>query len=553
MQTTYKRRKKANTRFNKSVPSIQSLASARMMKSDLYGLTKYEQIIEFYRENPVEAVRDILGVDLIWFQRMQLREIWAKPYCCLKWSRGSSKSFLIAVFAVIKCMLYPGISLGVIAPSFRQTGYIFDYIDELYSKSVFFRAATSGHVIRTTERNIVKFFNGSFVEGLPIGNDGAKIRGRRYEICVLDEYSYHDEQTIKLVVRPFLVVQKGRKVNQLIIASTPSYRTNHFYEQYLRHKKNSILKPELYSCTSYNFIDVIMANHDEFRIDLNYINEQFHDQTLDEFLMEYAGYFPSEGANFFPSMLITRCEPRISPVEMEFEGDPDSEYVMGVDPARSKEGDNFAITLMKLLKDSTRHITRVVTVKGVETPLLVDLIREQLFVRKFNVIKICMDYGGGGQAIADLLVQPWVKDGQIFPSIVTMDQVLDKENYDSKRVLPILEIVHFHTTLIDYMYTTFKADMEHRKILFPITIRRDPNLSIEEHGKEFAMLKAEMQHLTPRATTKGLTFEENPKLGKDRITSAVLANYAANLLYKSQLGLLTIGVNRTVPTGFWLT
>ena len=86
-----------------------------------------------------------------------------------------------------------------------------------------------------------------------------------------------------------------------------------------------------------------------------------------------------------------------------------------------------------------------------------------------------------------------------------------------------------------------------------IGFKRDPNLSIEEHGKEFAMLKAEMQHLTPRATTKGLTFEENPKLGKDRITSAVLANYAANLLYKSQLGLLTIGVNRTVPTGFWLT
>ena len=155
------RTKKRTTKKRQIKPvsiSAQSLSSVRMMKSDLYGLTKYEQIIEFYRENPVEAARDMLGIELVWFQRIQLREMWSKPYCCMKWGRGTSKSAVSAMFAILKAMLYPDLSMGVIAPSFRQTGYIFDYIDEIYAKSAFVRAAISGHVVRTTERNICKFF-----------------------------------------------------------------------------------------------------------------------------------------------------------------------------------------------------------------------------------------------------------------------------------------------------------------------------------------------------------------------------------------------------------
>jgi hypothetical protein len=541
-------------KISNSIKNANTVAksSSRMMKTDKYGLTKTEKMIKFYREHPVIAMKDILGIELLWFQRIQLRELWSKPYCCMKWGRGTSKSSLVAMYVVLKAMLYPNSSIGVIAPSFRQTGFIFDYIDELYMKSAFFRSATSGHVQRTTERSVVKFHNGSMIEGLPIGNDGSKIRGRRYSIAILDEYSYHNEETIKLVVRPFLTVQKGYKVNQLVICSTPSYRTNHFYDQYLRYKKLSLAKPELYSCTSYNFIDVVMADHNEFRIDLNFVYEQFSDSTLDEFMMEYGGFFPSEGSSFFSPSLISKCEPRVpKPIEMEFFGDPDFDYVMGIDPARSEDGDNFAITIMKLLQDQKRHVVRVVTTKGTSFPELADLVREQMFVRGFATSKICMDYGGGGGAIADLLAQPWWKDGNLFPAIVTEDQIIDKENYDHDKLLPILELIHFNIPMIDYMYNTLKADMEHRNVLFPLTIRRDPDPNIQEHGIEFALLKSEMQHLTPKPTTRGLTFEENPRLGKDRITSCTLANLAANILYKKAVGLMISEPSRVVPVGFW--
>jgi hypothetical protein len=367
----------------------------------------------------------------------------------------------------------------------------------------------------------------------------------------LDEYSYHNEETINLVVRPFLTVQHGYRPNQLIICSTPSYKTNHFFGQYTRHKEKSIKSPDLYSCTSFNFLDVILANHSLYRVDINFIYENFKDQTLDDFLMEYGGYFPVEGSGFFPGWLITQCEPRINTVEMEFFGDDDCEYVMGVDPARSDAGDNFALTIMKLLPDQKRHIVRVVSTRGKSFPELADLIREQIFIRRFNVIKICMDYGGGGNAIQDLLIQSWSYNSISYPSIGTKENVLDIDNFDSKRILPILEMVHFNVPIIDYMYTTLKADMEHKKILFPITIRRDPDFEIETAGKEFAMLKSEMQHLTPKATTRGLTFLENPKIGKDRITSCILANYAANIVYKKEF-IDEKRQNIIVPMGYWI-
>lgn len=525
------------------------------MKKDIYELTKYEKVIVFYRDNPVEACRDIMKVDPVWFQRIQIKELWNKENCLLKWGRGTSKSFILALYAVLRAMLYPNSNIGIIGPTYRQTKFVFDYIVKLYLQSPFFRASVNGHISIGTERAYVEFHNGSSIEGLPIGHDGSTIRGRRYTIVILDEYAYHDQVTISLAVKPFLIIQHGYKPNQIIMASTPFYKTNHFWNQYQIYKRKSTMYPESYSCTSFNFLDVLLADHKEFRVDLSKITDQFDEQTLSQFLMEYAGYFPTEGQGFFPSFLISDCEPRLEgeAIEMEENGDPNCQYVMGVDPARSEDGANFALVIMKLLPNFTRHITRVYATRGKSFPDQVKIIREHIFMRKFNVVKLCIDNGagGGGPAIVDLLLQQYAEDGVVYPSVCSINQVIDKNNYDSTKVLPILEAVNFSVPLIDHMYTTLKADMEHKKVLFPVTIRRDEDSIIEKHGLEFAMLKAEMQHIVPKPTSMGLVFQENRKLGKDRISACVLANLGANMIYKKDLGLYDKEEIKPAPIGFW--
>ena len=86
--------------------------------------------------------------------------------------------------------------------------------------------ATTRSPSRGVSQSMLRFHNSSFVEALPVG-DGTKIRGRRYHIIFIDEYSQMDELIIKLVIRPMLNIKRKGKQNQLIVAGTAYYRWNH--------------------------------------------------------------------------------------------------------------------------------------------------------------------------------------------------------------------------------------------------------------------------------------------------------------------------------------
>lgn len=530
----------------------------RKMKKDSTEFSYYEKLIEHYRENPVEAARDILNINLLWYQRIQLRELWTKPYCTMNWGRSTAKTFILAVYVILRAILYPKIRIGVIAPSFRQTAFVFDKIELIYSNAPFFRASVLGGISKSNDRCICKFTNMAFIEGLPIGNDGGKIRGQRYNIAILDEAAQHDEKTIELVVRPFLTIMQKNRLNQMIMASSAYYVTNHFYDAYRQAKQDAREKPDLYSCTFFNFLDVIIDNHKDFQFDLNQVYAGFKKQPRADFLMEWGSYFPIDSAAFFTPTLISSCEPRIpKPIEIEKVGDPNSLYVMGIDPARSEVGDNFALSILKVLPDGTRQLVKLIAVKGKDYPSLHDLIRMEIHINNFNVYKICIDYGGGGKSIADLMMYGWTYNGIFYPPIIEegiADDEIKISKYNIKKndkVLPILKIINFNPSIIDHMYTSLKADMENKKILFPLTIRRDDDTALETIGQNLAKLKQEMIYLTPVSTARGLNFEGHRDLGKDRITSLVLANYAYLLKFENDLS-KNEEQEYELPTGFWI-
>lgn len=533
---------------------LRSRSHSRRFKSS-YSPSRHT-LKEFGKEFNVHDAIDLANSDIFWDEIVSIENIGEHETYAVEVpiyhnylidTIITHNTYTCGLYAVLRCMLYPNCKIGIIGPSFRQTGYVFDVINEIFRNSPFFRASTiDGRIKRTTERCFVEFNNGSSIEGLPIGTDGAKIRGRRYTIVILDEYAYHNKETIDLVVLPFLTVMRDNRANQIIMCSTPSYKTNHFYEKYQTYKKNSLdpMKSHDYSCTSFNFVDVLIANHPRFKIDLNYVYENFIDQTTDDFLMEYGGYFPSETSSFFSGSLISYCEPRTPPIEMEEEGDPKAIYVAGLDAAREQAGDNASLVILKLVSNNIRHVVKVMASKGRTFPELHDLVREQMHLKNFNIVKIFLDYGGGGRAVADLMAQGWHKDGVKYKPIV------EDTNEPNGNILPIMKLINFNAATIDYMFNSVKGDMEHKKILFPLTIRRDPDPIVEKNGLQFAYLKSEMQHLSPVPGTRGLTFEPHPKLGKDRITALVLANYSANAVYRSELGVQET-IKNIIPIGLW--
>lgn len=258
---------------------------ARKMRDEAYKLTLSEKQILYYRTHPVQAARDLLGIELIWLQRITLRAIFFCRFPLLNEGRGVGKSFILALAACLLAMLYPRTKIGIIAPVFRQANYVFDHIDEIYHGSEFLRAATTKASARGAAQSLLRFHNGSFIEALPLG-DGNKIRGRRYHIVGLDEYAQIDESIIKLVIRPMLNIKRGNRDNKLIVASTSFYRWNHYWMLYLFYIKKMMEGNTDYRVIEFDYTDVQNTPNSPYRIDDEIIEMQKSDMTAEEFAME---------------------------------------------------------------------------------------------------------------------------------------------------------------------------------------------------------------------------------------------------------------------------
>ena len=71
--------------------------------------------IAFYRRNPCIAAEDLLGIRLIDSQKYILQESWNKSHvlwCC---SRNFGKSFLGAVFMILKAILYENQAIYIVS------------------------------------------------------------------------------------------------------------------------------------------------------------------------------------------------------------------------------------------------------------------------------------------------------------------------------------------------------------------------------------------------------------------------------------------------------
>ena len=86
---------------------------------------------KFLRENPSFASELLTGVSLFPFQHMSIKAMMETDYFLGIWSRGMSKSFSTAVYAILDAILHQGVHIGIISKSFRQAKMIFNKIEEI--------------------------------------------------------------------------------------------------------------------------------------------------------------------------------------------------------------------------------------------------------------------------------------------------------------------------------------------------------------------------------------------------------------------------------------
>lgn len=155
----------------------------------------------FYRANPHRFARDYLNLKLKKFQQIILNEMFRKVNSVYLASRGGGKSFLLSIFCVCYCILYPGTTICLASKTRGQAIEIIDKIQlSLMPLSANLRSEISELKCNQADA-FIGFRNGSIIK-VVTATDSA--RHNRATILVLDEYRMLDKNTIDTVLRKFL-------------------------------------------------------------------------------------------------------------------------------------------------------------------------------------------------------------------------------------------------------------------------------------------------------------------------------------------------------------
>jgi len=457
-------------------------------------------------------------------------------------------TFLLGVNAALHALLYPGYRVGLIAPSFRQSKMIFSEVEKIYQRSPVLREACAKRPTRGSDTCFLKFkgtdhSNGSYIEALPIGVDGAKIRGSRFYLIQIDELAQMPTDIIDLVVRPMaavslepmqrvrerqrqqLLIDQGlateddfadEAANKMIMTSSGYFKFNHMWNRmksYWRAMKEEGEK------TKYAVHQVPYQLLPKAFLDEENIKEARRTMSHIEFIMEYEAAMVSDSDGFFKASMLESCT-RDSKFSIQVSGEKGREYVMGIDP---NQGGKASCGVIIIEIGDPHKIIYVNELKKKTTQEMV--IEFQRLTNAFNIVRIFMDSQGGGKPIRDLLQEGYNNHIPILD--------MDDDTTKSKKGKRILQLVNPTTAWINDANFDTLAMFEHKDLLFPM-IPLSSNPIAEKLYEEVRVLKSQLLNIIVTQTSRGVRHFDTPKKGqnKDLYSALVLAAWGVREMFR---------------------
>ena len=159
----------------------------------------------FWRRNMHRFVKDYLKLSLYTYQQIAIYMMGISNFICIIASRNDAKSFIIALYACCRCILYPGTKFRIGSATKKQAKLIVSdkIIDELCEWSKPLKAEIESW--STSDNNIfVKFRNGSKITVF-VANENS--RGLRSTAITREEFRQIDKKIEDSVISPFQTVR----------------------------------------------------------------------------------------------------------------------------------------------------------------------------------------------------------------------------------------------------------------------------------------------------------------------------------------------------------
>ena len=340
------------------------------------------------------------------------------------WSRGMSKSFSTAVFAILDAIMNQGVQIGIISKSFRQSKMIFKKIEDIAKspKAEFL----SQCITRTSKMNDewVMEIGTSSIRALPLG-DGEKLRGFRFQRMIIDELLLMPEKIYNEVIMPFLsvvenpterqevydletkMIEEGEMVedertrwhnNKIIGLSSASYKFEYLYKLYQQYE--SLIVNENKQDGAHRVIMHFSYDCAPPQLyDQNLINQSKSTMSQAQFDREFGALFTDDSSGYFKVSKMASCTlPDGEGQCVEVLGDPKSKYILAFDPSwsESESSDDFAMLLVKVHPE-TRKGTVVHSYAVSGTSLQSHIKYMAYLLMNFNIEMVVGDYNGGLQ------------------------------------------------------------------------------------------------------------------------------------------------------------
>jgi hypothetical protein len=489
----------------------------------------------------------LFGIELHPIQVSILQEFWYRPFPMFIASRGFGKSFLLALYCILKMTFNPGTKIVIVGAAFRQSKIIFEYMETIWRNSPILRNIFNGNddgPRRDVDRCTIRLGD-SWAVAIPMG-DGSKIRGLRAHIIIADEFASISPDIYETVVSGFAAVSASpiqnvkeeakkqamreaglwneeleavqiKKGNQAIIAGTADYSFKHFASYWKRYKqiinshgdKNKLEEifkgevPDSFNWKDYSIVRIPYELIPKGFMDDKQVSRAKATIHTGIYNMEYAACFTEDSDGFFRRSLIESCvvsDTRPITIndqsilfDIKLKGDPNLKYVYGVDPASEK--DNFSIVVLEVHPTHNRIVYVWTTNRNnFKDRQKTGLVNEYDFygfcarkirnlMKSFPCERIGMDAQGGGVAIEEALHDP----GKLEEGEIALWPVIDAKPKptDDQAGLHILELVQFARA--DWTAQAnhgLRKDLEDKVLLFPRFDQISLALALDREGKD---------------------------------------------------------------------
>lgn len=383
----------------------------------------------YYRANPQRFVSELLNIHLKIFQKILIYAMMKYDYFYFIAARGIGKTYLVSLFACVRCILYPGTKIVAFSATFKQGKEIVMKItDDFMVHSPFLcneikRASTGLNDCG------VWFKNGSWIQ---VRVAGETSRGARSNVIIGDESRMIPRKIYDTVMRPMNSSPRQ-----------PGYLNNPKYEHLKEMNKEFMMSSAWYKASEmFETVKAYTANslddrRNYFICDLPYqlsiaegllmresIENEMSEETFSEisFMMEREGKFygSSEDALFKFDIINKRRVLQDSLHVLEFyketglqipKKQANEKRILSLDVAllASKKHDNdasaFTINQCFFANDNypISNISCIDTKEGLLTEELG--LRLMRYFYQYDMDYIGLDCSGIGQAILDYCMQ----------------------------------------------------------------------------------------------------------------------------------------------------